>query len=157
MDGLTPAARVTWSTTVPPECVASARVEFRTGSQSGPVVATNTTTNTSQTEFIQTGLQCGTNYYITVVVTSAASGGVRVTLSSSQVQVFVGGKQIVCKRFTYHDGATVIVQISPHRYKLELKSQQTTQLSEYHGSGHVRVCPCVLTSLEFTIDLREAL
>ena len=59
--GSTPGVRVTWSTTVPPECVASVRVEFRT-SRHGPVVATYTTTNTSQTEVIQTGLQCATNY-----------------------------------------------------------------------------------------------
>jgi len=57
VDGSTPAARVTWSTTIPPECVASVKVDFRTVS-SGPVVANYTTTNTSQTEFIQTGLRC---------------------------------------------------------------------------------------------------
>ena len=68
MSGSTPGARVTWSTTVPPECVSYVRVEFRTSS-SGPIVASYTTTNTSQTEVIQTGLQCGTNYYIRVVVT----------------------------------------------------------------------------------------
>ena len=95
VDGSTPAARVTWNTTVPPQCVASVRVEFRT-SRSGPAVATYTTTNTSQTEVIQTGLQCATNYYITVVVTRATSNGVHVTASSSSVQVFVGGKEIVC-------------------------------------------------------------
>ena len=87
MDGPTPAARVTWSTTVPPECVASVRVEFRTGSQSGPVVATYTTTNASQTEIIQTDLQCTTNYYITVVVTGQLSDGSRLTQSSRQVVV----------------------------------------------------------------------
>ena len=65
--GSTPSARVTWNTTVPPGCVASVRVEFRTSSP-GPVVASNTTTNTSQTEVIQTGLQCGANYYIRVAV-----------------------------------------------------------------------------------------
>ena len=91
VDGPTPAVRVTWNTTVPPQCVASVRVEFRTGSHSGPLVATYTTTNTSQTEIIQTGLQCVTNYYIRVVVTGAAG-----TLSSSPVQVLVGGKEIVC-------------------------------------------------------------
>ena len=88
MDGPTPAARVTWSTTVPPQCVASVRVEFRTRSQSGPVVANYTTTNTSQTEFIQTGLQCGTYYYITVVVTGETSGSPTI---SRLVQVFAGG------------------------------------------------------------------
>ena len=92
VDGPTPAARVTWSTTVPPECVTSVTVEFRTGSHSGPVVATNTTTNTSQTEIIQTGLQCATYYYITVVVTGAPSDGSRPTLRSRPVQVLVGGK-----------------------------------------------------------------
>ena len=95
VDGSTPAVRVTWNTTVPPQCVASVRVEFRASSH-GTVVATNTTTNTSQTEVIQTGLQCATNYYITVVVTGATSDGVRPTRSSNQVQVLVGGKEIVC-------------------------------------------------------------
>ena len=95
VDGSTPAARVTWNTTVPPQCVASVRVEFRTSSL-GPVVANYTTTNTSQTEVIQTGLQCATNYYITVVVAGVTSDGVRPTQSSNQVQVLVGGKEIVC-------------------------------------------------------------
>ena len=89
----TPAARVTGSTTVPPQCVASVTVEFRNNSR-GSVVATYTTTNTSQTEVIQTGLQCSTYYYITVVVTGATSDGLH--LSSRAVQVFVGGKEIVC-------------------------------------------------------------
>ena len=53
--GSIPGVRVTWSTTIPPECVVSVRVEFRTNSL-GSVVATYTTTNTSQTEIIQTGL-----------------------------------------------------------------------------------------------------
>ena len=96
VDGPTPAARVTWNTAVPPQCVASVRVDLKTGSHSGPVVANYTTTNTSQTEIIQTGLQCVTNYYIRVVVTGAASDGLHVTQSSSQVQVLVGGKEIVC-------------------------------------------------------------
>ena len=86
VDGPTPAVRMTWSTAVPPECVTSVRVDFRTVS-SGPVVATYTTTNTSQTEVIQTGLQCATNYHITVVVTSATSGGSTI---SRLVQVFAG-------------------------------------------------------------------
>ena len=60
VDGPTPTARVTWNTTVPPECVVSVRVEFRTSSH-GPAVATYTTTNTSQTAVIRTGLQCGAN------------------------------------------------------------------------------------------------
>ena len=90
MSGSTPAARVTWSKT-PPECVAFVRVSFRTSSH-GPVVATYTTTNTSESEVIQNGLQCTTNYYISVVVTGETSDGVQITLSSRQVQVLVGGK-----------------------------------------------------------------
>ena len=99
--GSTPGVRVIWNTTVPPECVASVRVEFRTSSPR-PVVATYTTTNTSQTEIIQTGLQCGANYYITVVVTGKLRppGGMPGThmLSPrhSDVQVLVGGKETVC-------------------------------------------------------------
>ena len=49
VDGSTPAARVIWSTTAPPQCVTSVRVEFRTSSR-GNAVATYTTTNTSQSE-----------------------------------------------------------------------------------------------------------
>ena len=92
VDGSTPGARVTWSTTVPPECVTSVRVEFRTSS-SGSVVRSYTTTNTSETEIIQTGLQCATTYYIRVVVAGVPSLG---TLTSNQVQVLVGGKATAC-------------------------------------------------------------
>ena len=87
----TPAARVTWSTTVPPQCVASVRVDFRTSSR-GPVVATSTTTNTSQTEVVQTGLQCDAYYYIRVLVTGNTSDDIQVTLNSRPVQVVAGGK-----------------------------------------------------------------
>ena len=81
VNALTPGVRVTWNTTVPPECMTSVRVEFRTSSQ-GPVVTTYTTTNTSETEIIQTGLQCDTNYYIRVVVTGKLrpSGGMTILL-----------------------------------------------------------------------------
>ena len=51
----------------------------------GPVVATYTTTNTSQTEIIQTGLQCATNYYIRVVV-SGGRGGI-LMLSPIDIQM----------------------------------------------------------------------
>ena len=88
---------VTWSTTVPPQCVAAVTVEFTTSSH-GSVVATYTTT--SSTAVIQTGLQCSTNYYITVVVSGETSDGVRVTLRSRQVRV--GGKEIVCMRFNHN-------------------------------------------------------
>ena len=89
--GSTPGARVTWSTTVPPDCVASARVEFRTNARRGPV-ATYTTTNTSETEVIQTGLQCDTYYYIRLVVTGETFGFLHPTLSSRMLRVLVGGK-----------------------------------------------------------------
>ena len=99
--GSTAGVRVTWSTTVPPECAASVRVEFRTSSP-GPVVASNTTTNTSQTEVIQTGLQCATRYYIRVVVTGELRppGGMTTTHMTSprhsDVQLLIGGKETVC-------------------------------------------------------------
>ena len=88
--GPTPAARVTWNTTIPPECVASVRVEFRT-SYFSPVLANYTTTDTSETEVIQTGLQCATNYYIRVVVTGAASDGVNPTVGR-HLHLLVGGE-----------------------------------------------------------------
>jgi len=96
VDGSTPGARVTWSTTAPPECVASATVEFRTRIN-GSGVTSYTTTNTSETEIIQlhTGLQCFTIYYITctVVVTGVLPFG---ALESNQVQVLVGGNVTAC-------------------------------------------------------------
>jgi len=73
VDGSSPGARVTWNTTAPPECVASVTVEFKTSS-SGSVVRSYTTTNTSQTEVILTGLQCFTIYYIRVVVAGVPGG-----------------------------------------------------------------------------------
>ena len=88
VDGPTPGARVSWNTTVPPECVASVTVEF-TPSSPGSVVRSYTATNTSETEVIQTGLQCATTYYIRVVVAGALSLG---TLSGSQVEVVFEGK-----------------------------------------------------------------
>ena len=93
--GSTPGVRVTWRTTVPPECMTSMTVEFRLTSSRGPVVVTYTTTNTSQTEIIQTGLQCATNYYIRVVVSGETSDGQHLTLSGRQVRVLVGGREIV--------------------------------------------------------------
>ena len=95
MGGSTPGARVTWNTTVPPECAASVRVEFRTSSR-GPVAATYTTTNKSMTEVIQSGLQCTTYYYISVVVTGETWNGIQPTVNSRQVQLLVGGKEAVC-------------------------------------------------------------
>ena len=93
VDGPTPGARVTWNTTAPPECVASVRVEFRTSSH-WSVVVPYTTANTSETEIIQTGLQCATTYYIRVVVAGALLLG---TLSGSQVEVVLEGKIIMCE------------------------------------------------------------
>ena len=89
VEGLTPAARVSWRTTIPPQCIAFVKVEFRTSSR-GPVVANYITTNSSQSEVIKNGLQCTTYYYIRVIVTGEASG-IRVTLSSRQVHLWIGG------------------------------------------------------------------
>ena len=88
--GSTPGVRVTWKTTTPLECVTYVRVEFRASSR-GPMVAIYATTNTSQTEIIQTGLQCATYYYITVVVARGNSYGIH----SRQVQFIDGGKEIL--------------------------------------------------------------
>ena len=157
--GSIPAARVNWSTTIPHECVTSVRVDFRTKpSAQGDVVATYTTTNTSETEFVQTGLRCGTWYYITVVVAGELSGSVQVTASSRPAQALVGGKrnclheiQLVYK----FDGGYAIRQMHLLQLEWGLQPLQATQVSECHGGG--RVCPCVLTMLEFTTDLKEAL
>ena len=91
--GSTPGVRVTWNTTTPPECVTSVTVNFR--NKSRVLVAINTTTNISQTEFIQTGLQCATVYIITVVVVGETRD-LGYSLQHGTVQVLVGGEIIVC-------------------------------------------------------------
>ena len=92
--GPTPGVRVTWNTTVPPECVASVRVEFRTSRDiRDPVVANYTTTNTSETEVIQTGLKCATNYYIKVLIIGKLNRAPKLDPRHSDVHVFVGGKE----------------------------------------------------------------
>ena len=91
--GTTPAGRVTWNTALPPECVTSVLVNFK--NNIGVVVATNTTTDASQTEVIQTGLRCGTSYKIEVVVSGKPTyEGVPFLqiLSSNEVRLFIGGK-----------------------------------------------------------------
>ena len=142
VDGSTPAVRVTWSTTIPPECVASVRVDFRTSSH-GPPVATNTTTNTSVTEVIQTGLQCATNYYITVVVTGATSDGIQVTWSSRPVQIFTGEiyHDIPCN----HNNVTVC---HLHRYTTAVRTESCSHSRQHKyqcvmavvTSGSICVC-----------------
>ena len=95
--GSTPGVRVTWNTTLPPECVTSVTVNFRT-TTNRVLVASYTTTST-QTEIIQTGLRCATSYYIRVVVSGKPRyQGVPVEqfLLSNRVRVFVGGKEILC-------------------------------------------------------------
>ena len=103
--GSTPGVRVTWNTTVPPECVASVKVEFRTSNR-GPVVATYNTTNTSQTcMVILTGLQRATHYYTRVIVIGEPRppGDMPTTPMLSpthpDVQVIVGGNETVCMQF----------------------------------------------------------
>ena len=90
VNGSTPGVRVTWNITVPPDCVALVRVKFRL-SVRGDIVSTYNTTNVSETEIIQTGLQCATKYYIRVVVDSEKDKG---TWKNRHAEVFVGGTKI---------------------------------------------------------------
>ena len=111
--GSTPGVRVTWNTTVPPECVTSVAVNFR--NKSRVLVATDTTTNTSQTEFIQTGLQCATVYTITVVI-AGETRDLGYSLQFGTVQILVGGKQLYAHvRFQswYFNGGYIITQQYP--------------------------------------------
>ena len=86
----TPAVRVTWRTAVPPECVASVGVVFRRSGRGS--VTSYTTTNTSGTQVIQSPLQCGTEYYVRVLVAAVQRlGGVQ--KRSMQKRVVVGGKE----------------------------------------------------------------
>ena len=66
-------------------------VNFR--NKSRVLIATDTTTNTSQTEFIQTGLQCATVYTITVVI-AGETRDLGYSLQYGTVQILVGGKQL---------------------------------------------------------------
>ena len=90
--GSTPGVRVTWSTTVPPECVASVTVEFRR-SERESVVTSYTTTNTSGTQVIQSPLLCAVVYYVRVYVIGDSQKLGGVIQYSIPEQVFVGGKE----------------------------------------------------------------
>ena len=96
VEGSTPSARVTWSTTIP-ECVASVTVEFSYSSRRWGIWRSYTTANASDitvlTGTVQTGLQCAAYYYVRVRVTGVLSLG---TLSSRQVPVIVGGEVTAC-------------------------------------------------------------
>ena len=98
-EGVNGSVGVAWNITAPPECVASVRVEFRTRPDvRQPAVSTNTTNNASQTALIQTDLQCGSFYYVNLVVTGKSLDGIRPKVSSRQVQVELpGGKVSYCK------------------------------------------------------------
>ena len=91
LNGSTPGVRVTWNITVPSDCVALVRVKFRLRLQGElEVVSTYNTTNVSQTEIIQTGLQCATTYYIRVVVDQSENDTGK--WKNRRAEVFVGGK-----------------------------------------------------------------
>ena len=59
----------------------------------GNLASAYNTTNVSGTEIIQTDLQCGTKYYVRVVVTGNPSDGqgAKHIWKSPQLQVLVGG------------------------------------------------------------------
>ena len=118
VSGSTSGVSVAWNTTLPPECVTSVTVNFRT-TTNRVLVATYTTNSTeSPTEIIQTGLRCATSFYIRVVVTGVL---LEQFLLSSPVRVFVRGKEIVCIGMKFQsqqlDGGCVIAQI----YQPQLK------------------------------------
>ena len=72
----------------------SVRVVFRS-STVGAEVTRYTTTNTSGTQVIQSPLQCGTEYYVRVLVVAVQRlGGVQ--QQSIQKRVVVGGKDAWC-------------------------------------------------------------
>ena len=91
-NGSTPGVRVTWSTTAPPECVESVRVDFRHG-EHGSVATSYTTTNTSDTQVIQSPLQCATEYYVRVFVIAVLQRLGHVQKQSIQKRVVVGGNE----------------------------------------------------------------
>lgn len=90
-DGPLPGTRVTWSTTAPPECVTSFRVELRNSSH-GSVEKSCNVTDPSATEAILTGLQGNTTYYVRVIVVAGDGEFSLGTLMSEEVQVVTGGK-----------------------------------------------------------------
>ena len=91
--GSTPGARVTWNTTVPPGCVTSVRVEFRTNSPRGHVAANYTTIP------IHPRLRSSRLVFSVVVTTELRSPGGMTTThilnSRSNVQVLVGGNSVI--------------------------------------------------------------
>ena len=88
------------------------------------LVASNTTTNRSVTEIIQTGLQCATRYYTRVIVIGEPRyQGVpeEQLLFSSQVRLLIGGKEIACMRFQSQqpDGVVISLHMQQYQYYLE--------------------------------------
>ena len=130
LNGSTPAVRVTWNTTVPPNCVASVRVDFRTSSM-GPVVAHYTSTKTSSTAVIQTGLRCGANYYVTVIITgkprNADSTSAMLHFPVSQVRVLAGGKKL-CE---WDLNSDVMVALPLHRCTCPSWSESQTHCRQH--------------------------
>ena len=102
-----------------------------------------------------TDLQCNTNYTITVVATAGEHR--REGIASILLQ----GITFLCICLSLHKsiyyGHFSITQILVSQLESELKLLLTTQVSECHGNGHVRTYLCVLTLLELTTNLREAL
>ena len=143
-DGSTPGARVTWSSTVPPECVASVTVEFRS-SRTKSGMRSYTTNNTSVTEVIQTGLQCSTIYYITVSVTGVHSLDNHI-LAYDQVDVTVGGKVTacvasLCTAKTYDDLCAYInfSVVAFHRYTNPSHSESCSHCRQHQYQSVVGV------------------
>ena len=112
--GPTPGVRVTWSTTVPPECVASVTVKFKL-SEMGNLSSTYNTTNISEAEVIQTGLRCATKYYIRVVVDRSSEKG---KWKSLQEEFLVGGNKLKLKSQQY-----LMVVMLFHRYTSPIWSE----------------------------------
>ena len=128
LNGSIPAVRVTWNTTAPPNCVASVRVNFRTSSM-GPVVAHYTSTKTSRTAVIQTGLRCGANYYVTVIITGKPRDRVsaRLQITISQVRVLAGGKKL-CE---WDLNSDVMVALPLHRCTCPSWSERRTHCRQH--------------------------
>ena len=118
--------------------------------------ASNTITNISEIEIIQTSLQCTTNYYITVVVTGGTSDGLHQTKCKWLLEVRKSYEILITATW-FRWWCLCHCTNVPTLIRVRAEVTADNAVSECHGSGHLRVCLCVLTLLELTTDLREAL
>ena len=142
--GSTPGARVTGSTTLPPECVTSVRVVFRT-TTNGVLVAANTELPMHHRlrlfRLVFSVVQTTSSEYWLVENQNIKESQLISFCQAIKCKFLLEIKKLCMWDFTEEldGGYYATLQQYQSYLEWELKSLQTTRVSECHGSGHVRV------------------